>query len=82
MADEMTDQELAEIEGRLHFLPPGPWQTDALSGARVLDPLQPINPMPFQDTNVAEFIAHAREDVPRLLAEVRRLRALLAEHGR
>lgn len=28
-----------------------------------------------------EFIAHAREDVPRLVAEVRRLRARLAELG-
>jgi hypothetical protein len=29
----------------------------------------------------AEFIAHAREDVPRLVAEVRRLRAALHEQG-
>jgi hypothetical protein len=29
----------------------------------------------------AKFIAHARTDVPRILAEVRRLRALLAQRG-
>jgi len=28
-----------------------------------------------------DFIAHARQDLPRLLAEVRRLRALLADRG-
>ena len=28
-----------------------------------------------------DFIAYAREDVPRLLAEVRRLRQLLEEEG-
>ena len=28
----------------------------------------------------AEFIANARADVPRLISEIRRLRALLAEH--
>jgi hypothetical protein len=28
----------------------------------------------------AEFIAHARTDLPRLIAEIRRLRALLAQH--
>ncbi|NBE52946.1 hypothetical protein GUY60_16230 [Streptomyces sp. YC537] len=29
----------------------------------------------------AHFIAHAREDVPRLLAEIHRLRRLLQAHG-
>lgn len=28
-----------------------------------------------------DFIAHAREDLPRVLAEVRRLRKLVASHG-
>lgn len=35
----------------------------------------------FHDED-ADFIAHARADVPALLAEVRRLRALLAAQGR
>jgi hypothetical protein len=78
--DGMTDEELERIEARLHDAAPGPWisfvegrdhdsgssfiQTAAddiyLSGATVAD---------------QDFIAHARQDLPKLLIEVRRLRA-------
>jgi hypothetical protein len=77
MADEMSDRELAEIEGRLQFLPPGPWQTE---GAQVMDGFTPVVHL-VTDANVAEFISHCRVDVPRLLVEVRRLRAQLADRG-
>jgi hypothetical protein len=76
MTDAMTEQELAEIESRLQWLPNEYWYTEVESN-RVLGDFHPINPTPFQDRHVADFVAHARQDVPRLLAEVRRLRALL-----
>jgi hypothetical protein len=76
MADEMTEQELAEIEGRLQWLPNEHWHTEVVSN-RVVGDFHPINPIPFQDRHIADFVAHARQDVPRLLAEVKRLRALL-----
>jgi hypothetical protein len=79
--DGMTDEELDRIEARLHDATPGPWvsyvegrdhdsgssfiQTNAddieLSGATIAD---------------QDLIAHARQDLPKLLIEVRRLRAV------
>ena len=78
--DGMADEELDRMEARLRDAAPGPWisfvegrdhdsgssfiQTAAddiyLSGATVAD---------------QDFIAHARQDLPKLLIEVRRLRA-------
>jgi hypothetical protein len=78
--DGMTDAELDQLEARLRAATPGPWvsyvegrdhdsgssfiQTSAgdieLSGATVAD---------------QDFIAHARQDLPKLLMEIRRSRA-------
>jgi hypothetical protein len=41
----------------------------------------PDGPEWLEDAANARFLAHAREDVPALLAEVRRLRALLRAGG-
>ncbi len=84
----MTDDELQQIRERADAASPGPWRSfwegrDHLGGSscivtgppgRTGDDLEIIGAtMEDQD-----FVAHAREDVPRLLAEVERLRALLA----
>ena len=80
----MTESELKEIEARTNASTEGPWRSavnyngnppriyymvgdlDAKDGlARVVDSCD------------AEFIANARTDVPALIAEVRRLRALI-----
>lgn len=82
----MTEQlDLDVIEQRANDATPGPWE-------RWHDPVAlvdrfvagfPINTI--QDSvgqfsaADAEFIAHARTDVPALVAEIRRLRAELAE---
>jgi hypothetical protein len=84
----VTDEELRAIKERCEKATPGPWEwsdgtCDDEDGERhgyrcgpmwvdVCDQLA----VPVVD---AEFIAHAREDVPALLAEVERLRRPTAE---
>lgn len=86
----MTDDKLAAIEQRVQAATPGPWHapglgevhTDHDAGVFIRrdedgegDPIvADFCSYPNWEGN-AEFIAHAREDVPALLAEVRRLRA-------
>lgn len=84
----MTPKELAEIEGRLKAATPGPWQTregdpsTVETTASALEPQQrEVCDTGFRDSPGgvkecranARFIAHAPDDVARLLAEVRRL---------
>ncbi|MDE2103537.1 MAG: hypothetical protein KGL39_40230 [Patescibacteria group bacterium] len=76
----MTDAELAAIEARTNDATPGPWIDD--DGYRVLrsDGKCLFEGKHFEVCRYEDmtFCAHAREDVPSLLAEVRRLRAELA----
>ena len=100
MADEeLTDQELAEMQLRAEQASPAPWQSflerrDHLSGdsfIRVggLDDDEPDmyvmrqtdKGLPPASEFDLDFIANARQDVPRLVAEVRRLRQLLDRQG-
>ncbi|MEN9620768.1 MAG: hypothetical protein RL499_961 [Actinomycetota bacterium] len=84
----MTDDDLGEIEERLNAASKGPWQPfvegrDHLGGdnfIRVggLDDNEP-DMYVTRDSSPAsvadlDFIAHARQDVEKLLAEVRNLR--------
>ncbi|MET9813213.1 hypothetical protein [Streptomyces sp. NPDC006355] len=84
----LDDMRLAEITARAKAATPGPWCTDSWEiyqgaeyepgisqwigetcrGATTCE----------QDRADAEFVAHAREDVPALMAEVERLTAELA----
>lgn len=78
----MTDEELDAIAARADAATAGPWfpdydprddgadqvVTERLTIAFMATPK-------VRHERDAEFIAHAREDVPRLVAEVRRLRA-------
>jgi len=84
----LTAAELAEIEARCEAATPGPWKHDpdtaemAIDGPREEGVVAGCgccgSPFGVLDNTVAmangTFIAHARTDVPRLLAEVRRLR--------
>lgn len=80
----MDEQRLAEIEARANAAAPAPWSEITVNSeqrkyiwaqgywlATMHDAWFPMAPN-------AEFIAHAREDVPALIAEVRRLRGELA----
>jgi hypothetical protein len=92
----VTDEDLKAIEARLRDLPRGPWYVEqARPGhddeARVYDRgswgvCKPTPNQPLYRRPIAEFVAHAPEDVLALIAEVRRLRAkpraqACADHG-
>jgi hypothetical protein len=72
----MTDEELKVIRERCEKATPGPWRADGryietIEGA---EEEMAIYDEGGHDELDAEFIAHAREDVPRLLEEIERLR--------
>ena len=78
---------LDEIKGRCRAATPGPWgwqgtilRQERHYGDALLElTIQFICPnVPILEAN-CEFVAHAREDVPALVAEVERLRAALRE---
>jgi len=83
----MTEAELAAIEARADSAAKGPWVVSV--GWEIGPPGRPplatakqrvANGRPLYSPAInAQFIAHAREDVPALVAEVRRLRAMLQE---
>lgn len=90
-----TDAELDKMDRRVGAASPAPWESsvegrDHESGSSFIligglhDTQSDMYvthdgvPAPARDL---DFIAHARQDVPRLIAEVRRLRALLKEGG-
>lgn len=87
----MTNQELAEIQARCDRASPGPWKSmvegrDHSSGSSFImrgppearaEDLELTGATPDDQ----DFIAHARDDVPRLLEEVRQLRSRLGFFG-
>lgn len=86
MASELTDEELDEIERRCSAARPARWTSfvegrDHFGGSNMIrvtddDDSQPDIELIGATVEDQDFIAHARQDVPRLLIEVRRLRAL------
>lgn len=79
----MTDANLNEIETRLASATAGPWRTqiaacdhtDAEDHSAVKGGDGALVSGCIEWESDATFIAHAREDIPALIAEVRRLRA-------
>lgn len=84
---QMTAEEIVEIQARCDRASPGPWKSmiegrDHTSGSSFIM-TGPSNAR-GEDIELSgatgddqDFIAHARQDMPRLLEEVRRLRSLL-----
>lgn len=70
----ITNVELTQIKERAEKATPGPWKSHA-DGTVFLEHTQDIADV-WTNNEDAEFIAHAREDVPRLVAEVERLQEL------
>jgi hypothetical protein len=72
-----TDElDLDAIEERVNEATPGPWETGMRGARKNVYPLLSSDAVAYTSgTDDADFIAHAREDVPKLIAEVRRLRA-------
>ncbi|MEV6106682.1 hypothetical protein AB0M28_18470 [Streptomyces sp. NPDC051940] len=104
--EELTEDELAEMEARVARASAGPWvpvlETQGATGGASCIQLAPdttdlddgemylsrfvngrqtlISPNAQLDADL-DFIASAREDVPRLISEVRRLQAMLRTTG-
>lgn len=72
----MTEAQLAEIEAREKLATAGPWIANQWRGIETADETWLLDGNMATKSD-AEFIAHARDDVPHLVAEVRRLRAIL-----
>ncbi|WP_162142497.1 ead/Ea22-like family protein [Aneurinibacillus terranovensis] len=78
----MTEQELKEIRDRLAAATPGPWRIpskcDEYSYYLCDEEWDDFGHI-IVDRNDAEFIAHAPEDIRRLLDEVERVRSALSD---
>lgn len=82
----MTDGELEEIRLRCEAATPGPWKSfaegrDHTSGSNFIMVGEGRNrgddiELTGATTADQDFIAHARQDIPRLLDEVARLKAM------
>jgi hypothetical protein len=88
MPEPLSKDYLAEIRKRCDAATPGPWissieDRDHTSGSNVI--LRGVDrsedDLELLGGTVADydFIAHARQDVPKLLEEIERLRTLLGE---
>jgi hypothetical protein len=83
----LSDAELGEIDARCDAATPGPWRSfverrDHLGGSDFIQTTGGDGP-DIELTGATradqDFIAEARQDIPRLLAEVRRLRKLAGQ---
>ncbi len=84
----MNEQELKEIEARAEAATPGPWQAIDPADFSNQHPGWDVNgpytihddeDQGFMDGRTANFIAHARQDVPALCEEMRRLKDRVKE---
>ena len=78
--------EIQAIKQRAAAATPGPWveyieARDDISGSDVISTGGEDIYMPGASVADYVFVAKAREDVPRLIAEIERLRALLDQHA-
>lgn len=70
----LTTQEIEAIRKQAELASTGPWEYDASYG-NITAPYNDIaSDVRYPD---AEFIANAREDIPKLLAEVERLKSVI-----
>ena len=84
MTTSISELELQEMEARAAAAQLGPWKSwvegrDFLSGSNIIQTGEGGEDIELSGATIADqdFIAAARQDVPRLIAEVRMLRALL-----
>lgn len=82
--DLMTEQQLAEIRVRCQNATPGPWTAfveggDHLGGDSIIRTQGDDIFLGRVGSHDADFIAHAREDVQKLLADIEHLKGLLSK---
>jgi hypothetical protein len=82
----LSEEELTEINDRAAAATPGPWTAhvegrDFLGGSSCI--VTGSEDLELSGASEADydFIAHARQDIPRLVTEIRSLRAKLDQHG-
>ncbi len=75
----MTPDQLADIAARNAARTQGKWVTDPIKPGIVRFNDDPTTGFLIGQRDNAAFIAHASDDIPSLLAEVKRLTAALAE---
>ena len=77
----MNEADLRAIEERCNAAGPGPWDVGTAGFAGVVrfdgDDIHPVAAV--MDRGIADFIAGARQDVPELLVEVRRMQGEVEE---
>ena len=75
----MTSQQLEEIRARCEAATPGPWvaEVKTLYGVSVSMPTENRYYDIRTNKHDADFIAHARQDIPDLLDEVERLNIII-----
>ena len=83
MHDELSNDHLSEIERRCDLATDGPWRSfvesrDQMSGSDFIQTAGEDIYLSGATLEDQDFIAAARQDVPALVAEVRRLKRLLA----
>lgn len=73
--ERLTNDQLEAIRKRAEAATEGPWETALLEdGWHVMHDGMIVAEMYRKEAEDAEFIAHARTDIPKLLAEIERLR--------
>ena len=78
----LSESEIAEIKARCDRATPGPWKSwiekiDIISGSDFIETSGDDIYITGARKEDQDFIAHARQDVPRLLMEIERLNILL-----
>ena len=79
----VTEREMTEIKFRCEQATPGPWKSyvetrDRIVGSDFISTGGEDIYLTGGTVADQDFIAHARQDIPKLIAEVERLRNLLA----
>ena len=79
----LTHQEIAEIRERCDQATPGPWKSfvearEQMSGSDFIQTDGEDIYLTGGTVADQDFIAHARQDIPKLLAEIERLKKLLS----
>ena len=79
----LTEEEIAEISKRCDRATTGPWRSydearDQISGSSFI--MTAAEDIYLTGATLADqdFIAHARQDIPRMVAEIKRLKGLLS----
>ena len=75
----MTEEQLGQLEALADAATPGPWAVDNDTDKRAMIATREAGPIAGMFRRDADFAAASREAVPALVAEVRRLRALVRE---